>query len=81
MWLYEHQDQLEIIPLPRYTPERNPDEYLNNDVKANLNAGGPAATQEELKEKLRSVLHRLGKLPEHIRSYFEHPKIAYAADI
>ena len=26
VWLYEHQDQLEIIPLPRYAPERNPDE-------------------------------------------------------
>jgi transposase len=81
VWLYEHQDQLEIVPLPRYAPERNADEYLNNDVKANLNADGPAANREELKEKLRRLMHRLGKLPEHIQAYFEHPKIAYAADI
>jgi len=81
VWLYAHQHQLEIIPLPRYAPERNPDEYLNNDVKANLNADGPAATREELKEKLRSFMHHLGKLPEHIQAYFEHPKVAYAASI
>jgi transposase len=79
VWLYEHQDQLEIVGLPRYAPERNPDEYLNNDVKGNLNADGPAASREELKEKLRSFMHRLGKLPEHVQAYFEHPKVAYAA--
>ena len=81
VWLYDHQDQLEIIPLPRYAPERNADEYLNQDVKATLNADGPAASREELKDKLRSLMHRLGKLPEHVRAYFEHPKIAYPADI
>jgi transposase len=79
VWLYEHQDQLEIVPLPRYAPERNVDEYLNQDVKANLNADGAAANRAELKEKLRSFMHRLGKLPEHVQAYFDHPKVAYAA--
>src|SRR3954467_2828112 len=78
VWLYEHQDQLEIVPLPRYAPERNPDEYLNNDLKGNLNADGPAATREELKGKMRAFMQRLGKLPDHIQAYFEHPKVAYA---
>lgn len=81
VWLHDHQEQLEIVGLPRYTPERNPDEYLNNDVKGNLNADGPAATQEELKGKMRRFMQRLGKLPEHIKAYFEHPKVAYAASI
>jgi transposase len=81
VWLYDHQDQLEIVPLPRYAPERNPDEYLNQDVKGNLNAQGPAANREDLKEKLRRFMHRLNKLPEHVQAYFEHPKVAYAADI
>jgi hypothetical protein len=65
--------------LPRYTPERNPDEYLNNDVKGNLNADGPAANREELTGKLRGFMQRLGKLPGRIQAYFEHPKVAYAA--
>lgn len=79
VWLYTHRDQLEIVGLPRYAPERNPDEYLNNDVKGNVNADGPAASPEELEAKLRRLLQRLGKLPEHIQAYFEHPKVAYAA--
>jgi transposase len=79
VWLYEHRDRLEVVGLPRYAPERNPDEYLNNDVKGNLNADGPAATRQELKGKLRGFMQHLGKLPEHVKAYFEHPKVAYAA--
>jgi transposase len=78
VWLYAHRDRLEVVGLPRYTPERNPDEYLNNDVKGNLNADGPAADRQELTGKMRSFMHRLGKLPAHIKAYFEHPQVAYA---
>lgn len=79
VWLYDHRDQLEIVGLPRYAPERNPDEYMNNDLKGALNAEGPAATPEELQGKMRSFMQRVGKLPEHVQAYFEHPKVAYAA--
>jgi transposase len=79
VWLYEHQDRLEIVGLPRYAPERNPDEYLNNDVKGNLNADEPSATQEELTSKLRRFMQHLAKLPEHVQAYFEHPQVTYAA--
>jgi len=81
VWLYRHQDQLEIVGWPRYTPERNPDEYLNHDVKENLHSDGPAASPQELTGKLRNFMQHLGKLPEHIQAYFEHPKVAYAADL
>jgi transposase len=80
-WLYDHRDELEIVGLPRYAPERNPDEYLNNDVKGNLNTDGPAGSREELKGKMRRFLQHLAKLPEHVRAYFEHPKVAYAAPL
>jgi transposase len=80
-WLRGKEDRLEIVALPRYAPERNPDEYLNNDVKGNLNTDGPAATQDELKGKVRRFLQRVAKLPEHVKAYFEHPKVAYAASM
>ena len=79
VWLHAHREQLEIVGLPRYAPERNPDEYLNNDVKGNLNADGPAASQPELKQKVRRFMQRLGQLPEHVKAYFKHPKVTYAA--
>lgn len=78
VWLYQHREQLEIVGLPRYAPELNPDEYLNNDVKGNVNAGGPAETRDELEGKLRRFMQRLGKLPEHVQAYFRHPEASYA---
>src|SRR5436305_2099958 len=47
-WLYEHSAQLELVLLPGYAPERNPDEYLNNDLKGGVNAEGPPQAPEEL---------------------------------
>jgi hypothetical protein len=31
-WVAEHQEQIDLFYLPRYSPELNPDEYLNNDL-------------------------------------------------
>jgi hypothetical protein len=32
-WLAEHREQIQIFQLPSYSPEMNPDELLNRDVK------------------------------------------------
>ena len=32
-WLEEHKDRIELFFLPSYSPELNPDEYLNGDLK------------------------------------------------
>ena len=34
-WLAEHQAQIRVFLLPSYSPELNPDELLNQDVKTN----------------------------------------------
>ncbi len=78
-WLQEHKDQIEIFFLPSYSPELNPDEYLNCDLKAGVHSGVPARTKEELKHKAISHLRKIQKLPDRIRKYFKHPKISYAA--
>ncbi len=78
VWLYQHRDELELVPLPAYAPERNPDEYLNNNMKGGVNADGPPQDAEELKGKMRRFMQRLGKLPERIRALFRHPKVVYA---
>jgi transposase len=35
-WVAENKDKIELIFLPPYAPQHNPDEYLNNDVKQAL---------------------------------------------
>jgi len=32
-WLKEHCEEIKIFYLPAYSPELNPDEYLNCDLK------------------------------------------------
>jgi transposase len=78
-WLKEHEKEIEIFFLPSYSPELNPDEYLNCDLKEGVHSGTPARTKHELKYKAVSHLRKLQKLPGRIKKYFRHPKIAYAA--
>jgi transposase len=78
-WLADKKDRIEVFCLPKYAPERNPDEYLNCDVKANINTDGLPKDREELTGKLRRFMQKLTKLPARVASYFEHKCIAYAA--
>jgi transposase len=78
-WLADKKDQIEVFYLPKYAPERNPDEYLNCDVKGNINTDGLPKDRKELKGKLRRFMQKLSKLPTRIASYFKHKYIQYAA--
>ena len=46
-WLNNHKEQLEIFFLPSYSPELNPDEYLNCDLKVGVHSQTPAKTKEQ----------------------------------
>lgn len=78
-WLADKKDRIEVFYLPKYAPERNPDEYLNCDVKANINTDGLPKDREELRGKLHRFMRKLAKLPARIASYFENKYIQYAA--
>lgn len=78
-WLQDYTDKIELFFLPAYSPERNPDEYLNCDLKAGVHSQSPARNTNELKKKVRSHMMKLQKLPARVMKYFKHPKIAYAA--
>ena len=77
-WLKEHENEIELFFLPSYSPELNPDEYLNCDLKDGVHSSVPARTKIELKQKAISHLRKLQKLPGRVKKYFKHPKIAYA---
>src|SRR5512143_2526327 len=52
-WMAGKTDRIEVFYLPKYAPERNPDEYLNCDLKANINTDGLPKDREELQGKPR----------------------------
>jgi transposase len=78
-WVAAHQDRIELFYLPPYAPERNPEEYLNNDLKGTVNATGLPHNQEELRSHLEAFMSKLLYWPEKVRSYFQHPCVQYAA--
>ena len=78
-WLEEHEEEIAVFYLPSYSPELNPDEYLNGDLKHCIRSGLPARTEKALTKKTRSFMRKLQNRPKHVSNYFKHPKIAYAA--
>jgi transposase len=77
-WVDDHVTAIEMHFLPGYSPELNPDEILNADLKRTVSTGTAPRTRDELKQAVRSFLHRLQKLPDRIRSYFGKPEVRYA---
>lgn len=49
-WFKRHQEKIKKFYLPLYSPEINPDEYLNCDLKAGLRSSLPARSQKNLKK-------------------------------
>jgi transposase len=78
-WVWAHEDQIELFTLPVKTPEHNPVEYLNNDLKTNVYATGLPKDRQEMRAKLETFMQHLADLPGHIMSYFRHPLTLYAA--
>jgi transposase len=78
-WVDEHADRIDLFFLPPHSPELNPAEYLNNDLKGNVNKEGLPNNEEELADRIHAFLLKLLELPEHVMSYFRHPCVRYAA--
>jgi transposase len=78
-WLGSRQDQIEVFYLPAYSPDLNPDEGLNGDVKQAVTARPLARSKGQLKQAVVNHMRSLSRRPERIRSFFHHPQFRYAA--
>lgn len=78
-WLARHADRLRLISLPPYSPELNPDEYLNQDVKSNSVGRRRPVDQAEMIQEVRAYLRSTQRRPDLIQNYFHNPRVLYAA--
>jgi transposase len=78
-WLEEHKSECELVILPGYAPELNPDELLNQDLKSNVFSAGRPRTRDELVTQTRSYLRSTQNRPDIVRAYFEEAHVNYAA--
>jgi transposase len=78
-WLARHRRQICLFFLPGYSPDLNPDELLNQDVKSNAVGRRRPRNKREMVGNVRSYLWSTQHRPRKVRAYFQHPKVLYAA--
>jgi transposase len=78
-WVGRHAERIELHFLPGYSPELNPVELLNHDVKANAAGRRRPRSAGELREELHGYLRRRQRQPAVLIRFFEHPTTRYAA--
>ncbi|MCA1679249.1 MAG: IS630 family transposase [Actinobacteria bacterium] len=79
-WVAKRSERIELHFLPAYSPELNPDEYLNQDLKRHLRELHPRAHDKPtLAAQLRRFLRRRQRQPQIVSNYFKAPEITYAA--
>jgi transposase len=78
-WVEEHTEKIKLFYLPSYSPDRNPDEYLNCDLKYGLSDKPAPKTQEKMKDNVENHMKMLQKDSDRVAKYFKHESIKYAA--
>lgn len=78
-WVAEHQDQIELFYLPSYSPQLNPEERLNADLKQEIGKRVPVRTKAKLREAANDHMAMLEQNPERVIGYFQDRYVRYAA--
>jgi transposase len=78
-WVGRHGERIELHVLPGYSPELNPVELLNHDVKANAAGRRRPRSASDLRAELHGYLRRRQRQPAVLVRFFNHPTTRYAA--
>ncbi len=78
-WVEKNEGKIALFFLPSYSPEMNPDEYLNCDLKQGLSAKKSPKNKDILQNNVKQHMELLTNIPERVKKYFKHKSIEYAA--
>ena len=76
-WLEGRESDIELHWLPRYAPECNPDEFLNNDLKQELENEPMPESTSSLRDTIGTILDRIAGMSDRIRGYFKQTEIDF----
>lgn len=79
-WLARHTERIRVFRLPPYSPELNPDEYLNQDVKTNAAGRQRPRDADEMMGNIRGYLRSTQRQPALVVNYFHAGSVRYAAE-
>jgi transposase len=78
-WVRKQKGKIELFYLPAYSPDLNPDEHVNADLKYGVGSKTPVRTKDKLHKAAGEHMEMLKQTPQRIVKYFEDPAISYAA--
>ena len=78
-WVAANREAIELHFLPGYSPELNPAECLNQDVKTNAVGKRRPVNITELKADVRRFLRSCQRRPAKVARYFHERHVRYAA--
>ena len=77
-WLAKNRGRLRLFFLPGYSPQLNPDELLNQDVKSNAVGRRPPLDADDLMANVRGYVRSTQRMPHVVRSFFDGEHVRYA---
>ena len=78
-WVEKHDQQITLFHLPSYSPDLNPDEYLNNDLKTGISKRPDSRKKGKLANTALRQMRSIQKQPKRVSNYFKAEPIRYAA--
>jgi transposase len=78
-WFKKNEEHIQVFYLPSYSPDLNPDEKLNQDVKSNAVGRRRPHDHNQMMRNVRSYLYSRQRKPHAVKKYFEADSVRYAA--
>ena len=78
-WLEENETRIEVFFLPPYSPELNPQEYVNQDVKTNIIGKKRPINKDQMRANVEDFMNRRKRDKKQVQKYFHVKHVRYAA--
>jgi transposase len=78
-WLGKHKNRIEVFFLPPYSPELNPQEYVNQDVKTNVIGKKRPVNKEQMRNNVEEFMNKRKNDRKQVQKYFHVCHVRYAA--
>lgn len=77
-WKEKQAEVITMFYLPSRSPELNPVEYLNNNLKRDLLYRGYSVNEDEIEAKSMSIMRSIQSTKGRVASFFDHQDVKYA---
>ena len=77
-WREKNAKHIAMFYLPSYSPDLNPDEYLNNNLKRVMLKKGYSKNEHEVKMKAICTMRSIQAKKKRVESFFDNVFVKYA---